>query len=253
MGFLPGAIEIVLAWHRKLNFSGPVLTLGNQEIWASYEELVALFNQSACPYKPQTEIIPHTSRTFSDNPECMKISENFVHARVLFSMMGIDDYTDMDKFDSDKPVILHDMNLPVDEKLHDRYSLIVDGGTIEHIFDMRQVMENILKMLRPGGHVIHIAGFFMDHGFYGLSPCFFYDFYKANGFTDFECTILQVNYDNILRDYKKTWPHFDYTYGMRMDELLEHDKKVLIFFAARRSHVLPGLVMPVQGIFAARS
>jgi hypothetical protein len=249
MGLLPSSIRLLLQLHKRYLFKGPVLTLGNQEVWASYDDLASYFRDSGLSFTDPETIALHTSRLFRQDPDLAMISDQFVHAKVLFRMLGISEYYDMDKFDSDSPIILHDLNLPVPKEFNNKFSLIVDGGTIEHIFDVRRVMENILSMLMPGGCVVHISSFNMDHGFYAFSPCFFFDFYKANGFTDFSCYILQTDTKNIIKNYRGRNPVFEYAYGMPLAKIIDHDKQILVFFTARRNEVKESMVIPTQGIF----
>lgn len=62
--------------------------------------------------------------------------------------------------------------------------MIIDGGTIEHVFHIPNVLNNIYKMLRQGGRVIHLSpsSNHIDHGFYMFSPTLFGDFYTTNKF-----------------------------------------------------------------------
>jgi len=251
MGLLPSSIKLLIQLDKKYQFEGSVLSLGNQEIWATYADLKDYFNRMGSKYN-EAKVVPHTSYMFLNSPKLAELAKDFVHARVFFEMMGMNSYTDLDKFDSDKPILLHDMNLPVPDALHDNYSLILDGGTIEHVFDIRQVMENIVQVLKPGGCVVHISSYSIDHGFFGLSPCLFYDFYSANGFDDFTCYVLQVDFRNILTTYRKENDCFEYTYGMSFENLLDSTKQSLIFFAARKVAQSNNITIPVQGVYKKR-
>jgi len=249
MGLLPSSIRLLLQLHSRYSFTGPMLALGNQEIWATYDDLISYFNDEGLSFNEPDTIALNTSRLFRQDPNLALISDQFVHAKVLFGMLGISEYFDIDKFESDSPSILHDLNFPVPKEHHNKFSFIVDGGTIEHIFDVRQVMENILLMLKEGGCVVHISSFNMDHGFYAFSPCFFFDFYKANGFTDFSCYILQTDIKNIIKNYRSQNPVFEYYYGMPLEKLIDYDKQILTFFSARKTEFKRSMVIPTQGIF----
>lgn len=186
---------------------------------------------------------------FIKDTSLSKISKSFVHAKVFFEMMNINEYVDVDKFDSDKPVCLHDMNMPVLNDLRNRFSLLLDGGTIEHIFDVRQVMTNAIDMLKIGGYVVHISSFTIDHGFYAFSPCFFFDLYQTNGFDNLACYVMQVDFRKINRTYLKQNVYFEYQYGMRFEGLIDASKQILVFFVARKARAFPRLQLPTQGIF----
>ena len=253
MGFLPSHLRLLLRAHRKHSFRGPVCTLGNQETWATYRDLEALFRGAGVDYRPVTAPAGHTSKMFSEDPALREMARDFVHSRVYFQMLGIDDYKDIDAFDFDRPAVQHDMNLQLPADYLGSCGLVIDGGTAEHIFDVRQVLTNTAQLLRVGGHVIHMASIELDHGFYSFSPCLFYDFYAANGFSDFSCYIMQFDYRNILHEYRDTVPVFEYQYGMRMDDLLDAHRKPAVFFVARKDREQDGLVVPMQGIYARKA
>jgi hypothetical protein len=81
--------------------------------------------------------------------------------------------------------LIHDLNLPIDESLKERFSVVFDGGTLEHIFNVPQALRNCIEMLREGGTFIQHspANNFMGHGFYQFSPELIYQvFSKSNGF-----------------------------------------------------------------------
>lgn len=243
MGLLPSSIRMFIHLHKHYHFKGPVLTLGVQDIWATYPDL-----KLYCKDTPviQPEILPHNSKMFKQDPILIELSKNFVHAKTFFEMLNICGYFDMDKFDA--PHYLHDLNSPVSKELHDSFSLILDGGTVEHIFDMRQIMENITNMLKLNGCVVHIGSFNMDHGFYAISPCFFFEFYTLNGFSDLLCYIIQIDGNNIIKNYPRQNICFKYTYGMDLKKLIDPEKMVLIFFSARKDKIVP-FKIPTQGIF----
>ena len=245
MGLLPSSIKMFLHFHKHYSFKGPVLTLGDQNIWATYADLQLYFNDLDIIANP-VQIVPHNSKMFKEDIILAHTSKNFVHARTFFEMLNIHDYTDMDKFEDVR--YIHDLNFPVPKELHNKFSLILDGGTIEHIFDIRQVMENIVTMLQPEGCIVHIGSFNIDHGFYAISPCLFYEFYSLNGFSDFLCYIIQVDVSDITNTYHRKNICFKYTYGMNFKELIDPEKMILIFFAARRNKIVP-FAIPTQNIF----
>ena len=159
---------------------------------------------------------------------------------------------DLDKFDRDNPALRHDLNDPVPPEFENRFGLVFDGGTVEHIFDVRRVMLNITRMLRPGGCAVHVCSSGMDHGFYAFSPVFFFDFYGVNGFGELECYLMEVDFSDIVRTYARRHRFFEYRYGMELQGLLDPRKEILVFFAARKLVALPELVVPTQGTYERR-
>jgi len=91
----------------------------------------------------------------------------------------------MDYSDYEAADYIFDLNCEnIPTELLDKFDLILDGGTIEHVFHLPNVLRNIFKMLKIGGRIIHFSpsSNHMDHGFYMFSPTFFSDYYKTNNF-----------------------------------------------------------------------
>lgn len=242
MGLSPTACRLLIRAHHELAFEGPLLTLGNQDVFASHTQLQAWFEEQGCPVR-EAEIVPHTSRYFQ--AMMAEQARHFVHARTFFGMMGIGDYADMDKLEDDSPIILHDLNEPVTDELVDRFNVVIDGGTLEHIFDVRQTLENVVRLCRVGGHVVHLNPcVFLDHGFFGLNPCLYHDFYRANGFGEFHCYLYQPS----PQTYFERVPFFPYTYGMGFEGLIDPRRQVYVFFAAKKLRAVP-FVVPMQGFY----
>lgn len=102
-----------------------------------------------------------------------------------FRRMGFQslESTDVSGFEGCTHILdLNTTNLPA--ALGERYDVIYNGGTLEHVFDIRMALKNIFQMLRPGGVVIQFlpVNGWVDHGFYQFSPTFFVDYYIENGF-----------------------------------------------------------------------
>lgn len=70
----------------------------------------------------------------------------------------------------------HDLNLPLPEDRQQRYSLVFDGGSLEHIFNVPQALANYMSAVERGGHLIVATTCtnYVGHGFYQFSPEFFF-------------------------------------------------------------------------------
>jgi len=81
--------------------------------------------------------------------------------------------------------IVHDLNNPVPDDLFACCDLLIDGGCLEHVFNVPVALVNYSKMVRLGGHVLiaTTANNYMGHGFYQFSPELFFSYFsKAKGF-----------------------------------------------------------------------
>jgi len=75
--------------------------------------------------------------------------------------------------------IIADLNYPQEFPQAD---FVIDAGTIEHCFNISQAALNAANTVAPGGVIFHGNPLSMvNHGFYCLSPTWYTDFYKDNG------------------------------------------------------------------------
>lgn len=61
------------------------------------------------------------------------------------------------------------------------YSVVFDGGTLEHVFDFPRALQGALQLLEPGGHYISVtpASGWFGHGFYQFSAELFQQIFTA--------------------------------------------------------------------------
>lgn len=94
--------------------------------------------------------------------------------------------------------ILLDLNEPILGRAYsvpriERYSydIVLDVGTLEHCFNIAQAAFNMASLVCDGGYIIHENPFnWGNHGFYGLNPTWYADFYAANGFEVLTCSFV---------------------------------------------------------------
>ena len=144
------------------------LMLGRQKLYASpkdVENFISLFKNN-------------TTR-FSE------IKWDSGYSEPLFQLLGGNTIDSMDYSNYENANVIHDLNKEIPGHLKNNYSAIIDGGTMEHIFNFPVAIKNCMEMVAPGGHYIGITPVnnTMGHGFYQFSPELYYTiFRKENGF-----------------------------------------------------------------------
>ncbi|NBL00123.1 MAG: hypothetical protein EOM50_19360, partial [Erysipelotrichia bacterium] len=100
----------------------------------------------------------------------------------FFEMLGVELVVfDFKKWNGEEVIL--NLNDPVDTSLYQAFDLLIDPGTTEHVFNIAQAMKSIAMMVNVGGYIYHQTPLVhINHGFYNLSPTFYSDFYKLNGF-----------------------------------------------------------------------
>jgi len=117
----------------------------------------------------------------------VEISEDipFLNDEIIFHTLGFEHLESMDYSDYEWANIIHDLNdTNVSKNMIGKYDFIIDAGTIEHVFNLRNVLENIYKMLKIGGTFFFHQPTFdgLNHGYYNFSPCLFHDYFKVNNY-----------------------------------------------------------------------
>lgn len=157
-----------------------IATLGRQRLLGDRGALLSVLRRSGY------EVPPDLARKLMD-PET-EYAEDF------FRLLGAERICAIDFSDFEGAQILHDMNYPIPNSLIDSFDLVLDGGTLEHIFDLANSLRNAAQMVRPNGWFISLTqtNNFCGHGFYQFSPELFYRFFcPKNGYKTEECLIWE--------------------------------------------------------------
>lgn len=106
-------------------------------------------------------------------------------AEPLFHLLGAERIRSLDASDYEHATDIVDLNAPIDESYKNQFSVVIDSGSLEHVFNFPVAIKSCMQMVEPGGHFIGVVpgNNFLGHGFYQFSPELFYRiFTQANGF-----------------------------------------------------------------------
>ena len=156
---------------------GKTITLGRQGIHGVQQSIVNVLGGAA---------FEAGSETYCD--------------RLLVEQMGASSVDSIDMTAYEGATFTHDMNEPLPESLNAVYDSVVDLGTLEHIFDIRQALENVSKLCKTGGQILHVlpSDNFSGHGFWQFSPELFFSLYsQENGYKDTEVYLADVSGESV--------------------------------------------------------
>jgi len=153
---------------------------------ASFDEVVTIGRQKLYLDKALLrKIAGEFSLKLSDEVINEILNKDDGYAESLLKFFGAKTTDSLDFSDYEKATIIQDMNSPVPVTLEKKYSLVIDGGSLEHVFNFPVAIKNCMSMVKVGGHYIGITPVnnLMGHGFYQFSPELFYRILsKENGF-----------------------------------------------------------------------
>jgi hypothetical protein len=122
---------------------------------------------------------------------------------LLTEYFGASSVESIDNSAYENASIIHDMNAQVPSSLTGRFNTIIDGGCLEHIFNIPQALKNCSIICKEGGQIIHIlpANNYCGHGFWQFSPELFFSLYSAeNGYDQTE--VFMADLSNTKAWYK---------------------------------------------------
>jgi len=133
--------------------------------------------------------------------------------KLFFAGLGFSELDALDASDFEGATVVWDLNEPgLGAHLAGKtYDFVFNGGTTEHVFDVRTALRNIFEALSVGGYVYHAtpAHNYIDHGFYQFCPTLFYDYYAANGFRLISMKMAR----HTANPERDPWMYIDYTPG----------------------------------------
>jgi len=228
MGLNPPAVSFLLASRAKGVSFERMITLGRQRMYAAPATLRRAYAEQRLELSSED-----ATRLLGD-------ADGF--ADPLLRALGASTLDALDASPYEGCSIVHDLNAPLPRHLVGAYSAVLDSGTLEHVFDVRTALRNVMELARVGGHVMVISPTNGEsgHGFYQFSPEFFFRAFSAeNGFA-LECVLARGQADR-AGWYELTDPD---RVGRRVT--LRGPGSTYLYARARRVADVPILATPPQ-------
>lgn len=160
-----------------------MLTLGVQNVFMSEPQFQALADKLNFDLRP----VPSD---LTKEP----LIEGQITCEYALRRLGFDSVvaTDVDGFEgADFLFDLNDDDVPDAHRA--KFDMVIDSGTLEHIFNVPNALRNIVNFTVDGGRILHLSpsSNHIDHGFYMFSPTLFWDFYSANEQEILSCELFR--------------------------------------------------------------
>ena len=245
MSIIRAAVKLIIREHAHYHFEGPAISLGVPEIHATEAEVRGWFPELAgVPSQ-----LPPGEGEISDNKIGRRL--NWMSANSFFRALGLSGVNSLDVPGSEhRAEIKHDLNDPLPPEFRSRHKLVLDPGTLEHVFDQRACMETIVRLLDVGGVVIHLVPTYMyNGGYYSINPNVLNDFYALNGFEDIKAYILMWDrYRGYAKIKTRCYAYRQDVLGSR-HALADFDQvrySPMLLFFARKTREMDVLKAPLQ-------
>ena len=168
-----------------LDTASVMLLCGAKSAGVDFESTVMIGRQMFCP-------LPNALRRVFSTLDIKRDATAFIqqhpygdYCEEFFSLLGASQVDSLDVSSYENATILQDLELPLPVALRERFTVVHDGGSLEHMFNIPQALKNCMEMVRVGGHFtqVGVVNNFAGHGFWQLSPeLIFRVFSPQNGF-----------------------------------------------------------------------
>ena len=168
MGLDINSVQFLLAARRQGASFGDVLMVGRQSLNVYPKKIRQILAEAGLPNELFAPDVPDTG-----------------FAEPVFKALGARSVASLDASAFEGAEYVHDLNQPVGNQLKQKFDLVFDGGTLEHVFNFPVALQNCMEMVREGGRFIThtVANNWCGHGFYQFSPELFYNVLgEDNGF-----------------------------------------------------------------------
>jgi hypothetical protein len=150
-----GLRALLLAKRKGANFERSIM-LGRQQIFLSQKDVGRCFDDFSIKYQPSD------INRITDSNYCEE----------LFQFLGASVVDSLDASSYEGATLVYDLNHPLPDRIHNKYTLVFDGGALEHIFNVPVAFQNVLRLATRGGRIVSLTpcNNLMGHGFYQFSP-----------------------------------------------------------------------------------
>lgn len=160
-----------------LNYSSALFLIGEKRRGIDFSNMLTLGRQGIYMSSREYQKIMKLLRSADRSPTG--------YADHYFQSLGANRLDFMDASPYEGATFLHDLNNPLPIESHGLWSVVFDGGTLEHVFNFPEAIRSCMLAVRKGGHFISVTPWnnFAGHGFYQFSPELFYRIFSPeNGY-----------------------------------------------------------------------
>lgn len=162
MGIEVQTVKLLLVARQAGVDFGKTLTIGRQDMLVSSADATAAFARFGEKLSAdEAAAVSGRQDRFSD---------------ALFRRLGARTVDSMDISDFEGATLIHNLNRPLPPETAGGFSVVFDGGTLEHVFNCTTALASYMALPRVGGHLMIAvpSNNEMGHGFYQFSPEFFF-------------------------------------------------------------------------------
>jgi hypothetical protein len=215
-----------------------------RQMGASFDRVVTLGRQDLLMTPKQIVGACSSFGIAIDDEEANRIAfSNDRFSEPMLHKLGAQTADSLDASGFEGATILQDLNRPFPSELKEKFNLVFDGGTLEHVFDFPKALKSCMEMPVKGGHFVMASpsNNQMGHGFYQFSPELFYRVFSPENGYELKSLFLVPNF------VEDSW--YSVVDPREAKTRIGHNAGAIaysLFGIAQRSDIVPMFVKPPQ-------
>ena len=191
MGIAHWLAEMIIREHVYRPITGTVLVIGRQTVILRPAD--AIERMKRWGVEPATSCLDNIG---VDEQTSAGKGAGFIRDDEFFRLLGVDKFRCLDHSDYEGADLICDLNEPLPDEINGIADFIIDGSTLDNIFNPALGVINLNKLLKPGGRLISInMGNNWNNPYIILTPMWLFDYFVQNRFDD-----VKVYYVSIFED-----------------------------------------------------
>ena len=222
MGIAPLHADLIILEHKRRSLPDTVHLLGRQTVLLSFERACAMMRQRGI--EPANIDVKIDQQTVG----ALAAQQSYITDSTFFGLLGVSRVLAIDRTDYEGADLIIDLNRPLPADFEGTIDFLYGGSVVDNIFSPATYLQNVARLLRPGGRLLEQTLLSQQHHAYCLlTPAWFLDFFTVNKFKS--CTMYVAEY---------AAPGFAHMYGV-----VTHPDDFLSDFGPPRDQIAIGLTV----------
>lgn len=203
MGLASQVARLIVREHLFRPIRGKLLSIGRQSIYLTPHQAIALVqSELGIPLNVRPTDLEADKETHGSR------GRGLISDRAFFSLFSDATYHSLDQSNYENADIVFDLcSAAPPSELENQFDFIIDGSTLDNVFDPAAALRNLVRLARVGGRLVHLNRASRRHNVYvAFALAWFYDYYSVNQFDDCQVYLGQWDGDQ----FNSRWDFYHY-------------------------------------------
>src|SRR6476660_8349228 len=105
---------------------------------------------------PEARVLGRVLRQLGVSLDASQFIRQNHFADEFFRLLGATRINSIDYSPYEQATLIHDMNQPIPDMWRETATVVYDGGTLEHVFNVTQAFRNSMELVKVGGYFIQL-------------------------------------------------------------------------------------------------